>query len=47
MKQTFLKQLSSVHSNNLVIGVVMEKYKMTAIQVRRAFNKKERREIAK
>ena len=47
MRNLFLKQLSSVHTNNLVIEVIKEKYQMTGIQVRRAFKKVERRQRAK
>lgn len=47
MRNLFLKQLSSVHTNNLVIGVIKEKYQMTGIQVRRAFTKSDRRKRAK
>ncbi len=47
MRNLFLKQLSSVHTNNLVIEVIKSEYEMTGLQVRRAFNKNERRERAK
>ena len=47
MRNLFLKQLSSVHTNNLVIGVIKDKYQMSGIQVRRAFTKVERRKRAK
>lgn len=47
MRNLFLKQLTSVRTNNLVIGVIMDKYKMSGIQVRRAFTKSDRRKRAK
>ncbi len=46
MGNLFLKQLSSVHTNNLVIGIIMEKFKMSGLQVRKAFTKQQRREKA-
>jgi hypothetical protein len=47
MKQTFLKQLSSVRTNNLVIAVLMESLEKTALEIRQNHSKKGRRALAR
>jgi hypothetical protein len=45
MKTKFLKIISSVHTNNLVVEVLMGAFNETAMQVRRSHSKAGRRKL--